>query len=51
VRVLVVEDEVKLAALIRRGCARRVFLADVAITGEDALWMAAANPTTRSCWT
>lgn len=40
-RILVVEDEVKLAALIRRGLREEALLADVAITGEDALWMAA----------
>jgi two-component system, OmpR family, response regulator len=43
VRVLVVEDEVKLAALIRRGLREEALLADVAITGEDALWMVAAT--------
>ena len=42
-RVLVVEDEVKLAKLIRRGLREAGQLADVAITGEDALWMAPAN--------
>jgi two-component system OmpR family response regulator len=44
VRVLVVEDEVKLAALIRKALREQGMLADVAITGEDALWMAAATP-------
>jgi two-component system OmpR family response regulator len=44
VRVLVVEDEVKLAALIRRALREQGMLADVAITGEDALWMAGASP-------
>ena len=43
VRVLVVEDEVKLAALIRRGLREEGVLADVAIKGEDALWMAEAT--------
>jgi two-component system OmpR family response regulator len=42
--VLVVEDEVKLAALIRRALREQGMLADVAITGEDALWMAGASP-------
>jgi two-component system, OmpR family, response regulator len=44
VRVLVVEDEVKLAGLIRRGLREEALLADVAIKGEDALWMAEATP-------
>jgi two-component system OmpR family response regulator len=43
VRVLVVEDEVKLAGLIRRGLREECVLADVAIKGEDALWMAEAT--------
>jgi two-component system OmpR family response regulator len=42
--VLVVEDEVKLAALIRKALREQGMLADVAITGEDALWMAEATP-------
>jgi two-component system OmpR family response regulator len=44
VRVLVVEDEVKLASLIRKGLREEGLLADVAIKGEDALWMADAAP-------
>jgi len=43
VRVLVVEDEVKLAALLRRGLREDGMAADVAINGEDAVWMAAAT--------
>jgi two-component system OmpR family response regulator len=43
-RVLVVEDEVKLASLIRKGLMEIGVLADVAIKGEDALWMVAATP-------
>jgi two-component system, OmpR family, response regulator len=39
-RVLVVEDEPKLAALLRRGLAEEGYAPDVALTGEDALWMA-----------
>jgi two-component system OmpR family response regulator len=42
--VLVVEDEVKLAALIRKALREQGMLVDVAINGEDALWMAAASP-------
>jgi two-component system, OmpR family, response regulator len=43
VRVLIVEDEVKLAGIIRRGMRERGLSADVATTGEDALWMAGAT--------
>ena len=42
-RVLIVEDEVKLAAIIRRGLRAHGLSADVAATGENALWMAAAT--------
>jgi len=42
-RVLVVEDEIKMASLIRRGLRNEGLSADVAIKGEDALWMAAAT--------
>ena len=42
-RLLIVEDEVKLAALIRRGMRAEGHAADVATTGDDALWMAAAT--------
>jgi two-component system OmpR family response regulator len=39
-RVLIVEDEVKMASLTRRALREEGLLADVAITGHDALWMA-----------
>jgi two-component system OmpR family response regulator len=42
-RVLVVEDEVKMASLIRRGMREEGLAADVAIKGEVALWMAQAT--------
>jgi two-component system OmpR family response regulator len=42
-RVLVVEDELELAGLIRKGLREQGLLADVAVRGEDALWMAAAT--------
>ena len=42
-RVLVVEDEIKMATLLRRGMRAEGVTADVAIIGEDALWMAAAT--------
>ena len=43
-RALVVEDEVKMAALLRRGLSEEGYAADVARTGDDALWMARAAP-------
>jgi two-component system OmpR family response regulator len=43
-RVLIVDDDVSLAALIRRCLRGAGLLADVAINGEDALWMAASAP-------
>ncbi|HEX6460478.1 MAG TPA: response regulator transcription factor [Thermoleophilaceae bacterium] len=43
-KVLVVEDEVKLASVVRKALREHGMLADVAIRGEDALWMAGATP-------
>jgi two-component system OmpR family response regulator len=42
-RVLIVEDEVKMAALLRRGLIGDGLAADVTIKGEDALWMAGST--------
>jgi two-component system OmpR family response regulator len=42
-RVLVVEDDLKMAALLRRGLVEEGLSADVAQSGDDALWMAAAT--------
>lgn len=41
-RVLVVEDEAKLAALLARGLREEGHAADIAGRGEDAVWMAEA---------
>jgi two-component system, OmpR family, response regulator len=43
-RVLVVEDDLRMASLIRRGLLEEGHAADVASTGEDAVWMAQAHP-------
>jgi two-component system OmpR family response regulator len=43
-RLLVVEDEPKLAALVARGLREEGYAVDVAARGEDALWMAEAAP-------
>ena len=43
VRVLIVEDELRMASLIRRGLLQEGLSADVAPNGEDALWMAQAH--------
>jgi two-component system, OmpR family, response regulator len=40
VRLLVVEDEVKLAASLKRGLEADGFAVDVALDGTDGLWMA-----------
>jgi two-component system, OmpR family, response regulator len=42
-RVLIVEDELRMASLIRRGLMSEGLSADVAVNGEDALWMAEAR--------
>jgi two-component system OmpR family response regulator len=43
VRILVVEDELRMASLIRRGLTQEGLPADVAASGEDALWMSGAH--------
>jgi two-component system, OmpR family, response regulator len=43
-RVLIVEDDLRMASLVRRGLTGEGLAADVAGTGEDALWMAQAHP-------
>jgi two-component system OmpR family response regulator len=40
VRVLVVEDELRMAALLKRGLEEDGYAVDVAATGPDALWQA-----------
>jgi two-component system, OmpR family, response regulator len=42
-RVLIVEDEVKLASVLRRGLREDGMAVDVAVKGEDALWMAGST--------
>jgi two-component system OmpR family response regulator len=42
-RILVVEDEEKMAGLIRRGLREEGMAVDVAVRGEDALWMAGST--------
>jgi two-component system OmpR family response regulator len=42
-KVLVVEDDSKMAALIRRGLTENGDAADIAPHGEDAIWMAEAH--------
>ncbi len=43
-RVLVVEDEQRLAAGLRRGLEAEGFAVDVALDGTDGLWMAREHP-------
>jgi two-component system, OmpR family, response regulator len=42
-RVLIVEDDLRMASLIRRGLTKEGLAADVAVRGADALWMAEAH--------
>lgn len=42
-RVLIVEDPVKMASLLKRGLEEEGYVVDVAATGEDAVWMATEN--------
>jgi two-component system OmpR family response regulator len=42
-RVLVVEDEVKMAALLQRGLREEGYAVDVASDGREALWLATEN--------
>ena len=42
-RVLLVEDKIKLAGLLRRALRGEGLATDVAVRGEDALWMAGAT--------
>jgi two-component system OmpR family response regulator len=42
-RVLIVEDHAKMAALIQRGLRKEAMAVDVTGNGEDALWMADAT--------
>ena len=43
-RVLIVEDDLRMASLLRRGLTGEGLAADVAVNGEDALWQAQAHP-------
>jgi len=42
-RVLIVEDEARMATAIRRGLQAEGLVADIAARGEDALWMAGST--------
>ena len=50
-RVLVVEDDLKMASLVRRGLVEEGLSVDVAQTGDDALWMARATEDDGMCST
>ncbi len=43
-RVLVVEDEPKMAGLLRRGLVEEGYAVDLAANGVDAIWAASENP-------
>jgi len=44
VRLLVVEDAVRMAKLLERGLREEGYAVDTAPTGEDAVWLGAENP-------
>jgi two-component system OmpR family response regulator len=43
-RLLIVEDEVKMAGLLRRGLQEEGYAVDVAQTGSEGVWAATENP-------
>jgi two-component system, OmpR family, response regulator len=44
VRILIVEDQAKLAGLLQQGLREEQITADIALTGADGLWMATEQP-------
>src|ERR1700674_4746310 len=44
VRLLIVEDEPRMAALLNRGFADEGYAVDIASSGTDGLWMGTENP-------
>jgi two-component system, OmpR family, response regulator len=44
VQVLVIEDSLKMAGLLKRGLEEEGYAVDVASTGEDGVWMATERP-------
>ena len=43
-RILVVEDEPKMAGLLQRGLVEEGYAIDLAATGTEAIWAATENP-------
>jgi len=43
-RILVVEDSVKMAGLLKKGLERQGYAVDAVVSGQDAVWMATENP-------
>ncbi|MBA2364980.1 MAG: response regulator, partial [Actinobacteria bacterium] len=43
-RALIVEDEMKMAGLLRRGLEEEGLAVDVAPSGSEAVWLATENP-------
>jgi two-component system, OmpR family, response regulator len=43
-RILVVEDEIKMAALLKRGLEEEGYSVDAAQTGDEAVWLGSENP-------
>ena len=42
-RILVVEDETKMAALLKRGLQEENYAVDIASTAENAVWLGSGN--------
>jgi two-component system OmpR family response regulator len=51
VRVLVVDDDTRMSALLRRGLVEEGYAVDVAGEGGEAVWLAPRTTMTRWCWT
>ena len=49
--MLIVEGDLRMASLVRRGLVKEGLAADVVANGEDALWTPGRIHTTRSCST
>ena len=49
-RVLVVEDEARMAGLLKRALQEEGHAVDVAADGREGMWLATENALGQSCW-